>query len=211
MSARSRRPTTLDTSMPPSSILASSEASTGVDPLLTKWRGPRTEWAGLVGTTWPVTSQSKSILIATFRPRRLTSSTRYLGHKPSPSHRPIAHDALWGNPQHFCRLLHAEPPEKSEFDDLGFARVDLSQRIQSFVNGDDLAVPGARGDFRYVVQIQLNRTAAPFEHALCASAVHQNPPHHVRGNRKEMRSVLPCDAVHLHQPQKDFVDQGGGL
>jgi len=69
---------------------------------------------------------------------------RYLGHKPSPSHLPIAHDALWGNPQHLCRLLHAEPPEKSEFDDLGFARVDLSQRIQSFVNGDDLAVPGAR-------------------------------------------------------------------
>ena len=53
---------------------------------------------------------------------------RYLGHKPSPSHLPIAHDALWGNPQHLCRLLHAEPPEKSEFDDLGFARVDLSQR-----------------------------------------------------------------------------------
>src|ERR1035437_10822984 len=85
--------------------------------------------------------------------RRLTSSLRYLGHKPSPSHLPIAHDALWGNLQYFCRLLHAEPPEKSEFDDLGFARVDLSQRIQSFVNGDDLAVPGARGDFRYVVQI----------------------------------------------------------
>src|ERR1019366_3683767 len=97
---------------------------------------------------------------------RLTFSMRELGHKPRPGHLPIAHDALWGNPQHFCRLLHAEAPEKSEFDDLGFAGVDLSQGIQGFVDGDNLAVPGARGDFRYVVQIRLNRTAAPFGHAL---------------------------------------------
>jgi hypothetical protein len=28
------------------------------------YRGPRTEWAGLVSITWPVTSQSKSMRIA---------------------------------------------------------------------------------------------------------------------------------------------------
>jgi len=31
---------------------------TGVYPQVTTWRGPRTEPAGLSGTTWPVTSQS---------------------------------------------------------------------------------------------------------------------------------------------------------
>ena len=61
MMARSRRPTTVAASMLSSSALASSEESTGVEPLLTEWRGPRTECAGLVGTTWPVTSQSNSM------------------------------------------------------------------------------------------------------------------------------------------------------
>ena len=34
--------------------------STGVLPRLTLWVGPRTEAAGLVGITWPITSQSNS-------------------------------------------------------------------------------------------------------------------------------------------------------
>jgi hypothetical protein len=55
------QPATLETSMPVSSAVASSEESTGVTPLLTEWRGPRTECAGLDGITWPVTSQSNNM------------------------------------------------------------------------------------------------------------------------------------------------------
>jgi len=61
MMARSRKPTTVETSMPASSAVASSDDSTGVTPLLTEWRGPRTECAGLTGNTWPVTSQSNNM------------------------------------------------------------------------------------------------------------------------------------------------------
>lgn len=39
--------------------LASSAVSTGVFPLCTECRGPRTELAGLKDTIWPTTSQSK--------------------------------------------------------------------------------------------------------------------------------------------------------
>jgi hypothetical protein len=49
--ARSRRPTTVETSMPVSSAVASSEDSTGVRPFVTEWRGPRTECAGFDGIT----------------------------------------------------------------------------------------------------------------------------------------------------------------
>ena len=49
--------------MPVSSAVAYSEESTGVTPLLTEWRGPRTECAGFDGITWPVTSQSNSTRI----------------------------------------------------------------------------------------------------------------------------------------------------
>ena len=46
---------------------ASSGASTGVLPRLTLWAGPRTEAAGLVGITWPITSQSNRRRIAARR------------------------------------------------------------------------------------------------------------------------------------------------
>lgn len=55
--ARSRGRTTVETSIPLSSSRASSGDSTGVLPLLTEWRGPR--------TACPVTSQSKRIRIQT--------------------------------------------------------------------------------------------------------------------------------------------------
>ena len=42
-----------------SSCRASAGCSTGVLPVLTTWVGPRTEVAGLAGTTCPITSQSK--------------------------------------------------------------------------------------------------------------------------------------------------------
>ena len=51
-------------SMLSSSVLASSAESTCVLPFLTTCFGPLTDAAGFTETTWPVTSQSKSIRIA---------------------------------------------------------------------------------------------------------------------------------------------------
>ena len=50
-----------------SSARASAGSSTGVCPHVTTCRGPRTEPAGLTGTTWPVTSQSNRWRIAASR------------------------------------------------------------------------------------------------------------------------------------------------
>lgn len=58
ISARSRSPIGVDASMLSNNWRASVASSTGVLPVLTVWLGPRTEAAGLCGTTWPVTSQS---------------------------------------------------------------------------------------------------------------------------------------------------------
>jgi transposase len=53
------------------------------------------------------TLQELAIWTRAVRISRSTSSMRYLGHEPSPGHFPIAHDALRGNLQYFCRLFHA--------------------------------------------------------------------------------------------------------
>ena len=50
-----------------SSARASAGSSTGVCPHVTTCRGPRTDAAGLTGTTWPVTSQSNRWRIAASR------------------------------------------------------------------------------------------------------------------------------------------------
>ena len=53
----------LEVSIESRSCLVSSAERTGVLPFFTTCFGPRTEEAGLTGTTWPTTSQSKSIRI----------------------------------------------------------------------------------------------------------------------------------------------------
>ena len=50
--------------MESSSLRHSAPSSTGVLPVFTTCFGPRTAAAGLVGTTWPVISQSNSIRTA---------------------------------------------------------------------------------------------------------------------------------------------------
>jgi len=62
--ARSRRPACVLTSMLSNSLRASLGERTGVLPLLTMCFGPRTETAGFIGITWPMTSQSKRWRIA---------------------------------------------------------------------------------------------------------------------------------------------------
>ena len=62
--ARSRRPTSVPVLILSRRPRASPAVSTGVLPVFTTCLGPRTELAGLNGTTWPTTSQSNSMRMA---------------------------------------------------------------------------------------------------------------------------------------------------
>jgi hypothetical protein len=41
--------------------------------------------------------------------------------------------------------------------------------------------------------------------------VNQNAPHHLRGNAKEVRPVLPLDLTLINQPDERFIHQCRGL
>jgi hypothetical protein len=41
--------------------------------------------------------------------------------------------------------------------------------------------------------------------------VEQHAPHHLRGNRKELRAALPTRSVLIAEPQPSLVHQGCGL
>ena len=72
-------------------------------------------------------------------------------HEPGPRHLPIPHDALSGNLQYFGRLLDAEPTDKSKFNYLGLAQIDQGQRLQSIIDGNNLAVASIGANLRHVV------------------------------------------------------------
>ncbi len=55
------------------------------------------------------------------------------GQQPRPSQLPIAHHGVGGDFHHLGGLLYAQAPEKSQFDNPGFARVHFSQRLQRIV------------------------------------------------------------------------------
>jgi hypothetical protein len=61
ISARSRKSRAVSVGIASSSLRQSAASSTGVLPVFTTCFGPRTLAAGLVGTIWPVTSQSNSM------------------------------------------------------------------------------------------------------------------------------------------------------
>ena len=62
---------------------------------------------------------------------------------------PVAHHCLGRNTKGFCCLFDAEPPKKSEFDDLSPARILLRERVQASSRASSLArsVSGA-GSYR---------------------------------------------------------------
>jgi hypothetical protein len=76
------------------------------------------------------------------------------------------------------------PPKNQSSMTFALAWVDLSQSIQCFVNGDNFAAPGARGDLRNIVQIHVEGSATPFGHALGTGLIHENARHHVCRYRK---------------------------
>src|SRR5450631_795630 len=46
---------------------------------------------------------------------------------------------------------------------------------------------------------------------MTASVVHQDLPHQLRRNRKEMGAILPLGKILIDQTNVSFVDQGGAL
>ena len=53
--------------------------------------------------------------------------------------------------------------------------------------------------------------AAALERTLGTRHIHEHAPHHLRRHRQKVRPVLPAHLRSIHQSQKGFVNQCGGL
>ena len=56
------------------------------------------------------------------------------------------------------------------------------------------------------VQIHFERDSVAPARTARASGVHQNAPHHLRRDGKELRARLPFDVGHVDQAEIDLVD-----
>ena len=57
----------------------------------------------------------------------------------------------------------------------------------------------------------MRSSATSFSRSPGARRVKQNPAHHGRGNREEMRTVLPSDVGDVNQAHVNFIYKRGGL
>ena len=81
-------------------------------------------------------------------------------------------------------------------------RIDPRQAFQGFVNLLELDVHRL-GD----IGVQQHLLVIALASSLGAHVVDQRPAHHARGERHEMRPILPVDAVQRYQAQQTLVQQ----
>jgi hypothetical protein len=117
---------------------------------------------------------------------------------------------LRGELQHLGRLLDAQAAEEAQLDHLGFARLHLLEGGQRIIQRHQIAAPRGAGVERFV-QIHVRQLPAPLLGQARFGCIHQDPPHHLCGNGKEVRPVVPADVFRVHQAKIRFVQQRRGL
>ena len=129
-----------------------------------------------------------------------------LAEQPRPGASPIALDGDQRQPEGVGRLLDGQPSEEPHYHQVAQARVDRRELAQRGVQVEQVHVRRRRrADL--VGQRHLPAGATPFGGRMRAGMIHQDLPHHPRGNREELRAVLPAHAAQVHEAQVRLVDE----
>ena len=99
-----------------------------------------------------------------------------LASEPELGHFPIAHDGLRRYTECLCGFLDGEPAEVAELDDLGFARIDLREGTQRFVQRHDVRTLTVRHEQRFGERDPLHAAAA-LSVSSRPRVVDEDPPH----------------------------------
>jgi hypothetical protein len=103
-------------------------------------------------------------------------------------------------------FVHGQATKESQLDHLAHARIDRRQRADRIVEGDDVALLRVCR-LRLVIDSHVNRTAPTFLASPVAGRLDQDPSHHLRRNRQEVRAIPPFDSIDVDQPQVRLVHQ----
>ena len=130
----------------------------------------------------------------------------HLTCQPTLGQSPVPKNGLGRHLQKRARFLHAQAGKESQLHNLRLPGIERLQRVQGRVELQErvIAIPSRRREF---IQRYAHGSAAPFGGAAGDGVVDQYTAHDIRGQGKEMRSILPIDRLAVHQPQKSFVNQ----
>jgi hypothetical protein len=123
----------------------------------------------------------------------------------APRQGPVALHRDGRHTEHRGSLFDGEPAEEPELDELTLPWVSLRQPLQRRVKRQDVHVHGI--GFRLAVLERHPHVSASFERAMRPRMIDQEPPHGVRGNREEVRPILPFDLTLVNELQVRLVDQ----
>ena len=148
-------------------------------------------------------------------PRSLPAGLLRIGHRgpqlaeqPRPGASPIALDGGRRQLEGVGRFLDGQASEEPQHHQVAQTRVDGRELAQRGVEVEQVHVRRRRRADR-VRERHLQAGATPFGGRMGAGMIHQDLPHHARGNREEVRAVLPAHAAQVHQAQVRLVDEGG--
>jgi len=123
---------------------------------------------------------------------------------------PVAHDRGRRHFQDARGFLDGQTSEKSHFDDAAFPLVEFGQRVQGFIQRDEVWGTLARDD-ELLVEGNSGGIAASLLIVPCAGVIDEDAPHHPRSHGEEMSPVVPCHRLRIDQSQIRLVDERCGL
>jgi hypothetical protein len=107
-------------------------------------------------------------------------------------------------------FVEREPAEESHLHDLTLTHINLGERRQRVVKRHEILIRLIGHEQRFV-KSDAGCGAATFLVLPRARVIHQNVAHHTRGDRQEMRPVLPLNMLSIDEPQIRFVYEGRRL
>jgi hypothetical protein len=126
------------------------------------------------------------------------------GDSPFALHRPGR------NAQDVGGLLDGETAEESQLDDAALLRVESLQGGEGFVQRDGIDV-NRLGRRKALDERDPSHCASTFGSFPPPRVVDEDPPHQLRGDREEMRPVLPLHVTLIDQLQIRLVHKRRGL
>jgi hypothetical protein len=83
---------------------------------------------------------------------------------------------------------------------------NVARAAECIAEGDEVAILRVR-QLLHVIETHVNRTATAFLALPVAGELHQDPSHHLRRDREEVRAIPPFDSIDVDQPQVRLVHQ----
>ena len=136
--------------------------------------------------------------------------TAHLALQPRLGQSPITHHGRRRHFEHRGCFLYRQPTEKTHLDDAALPLVEFRQRLQGFVERDEVGSTLVCHD-KPLVEGDPGCVPSSLLVMPCTRVVYEDAPHDASGHGEEMRAIVPRHGFRINQPEIRLVDERCGL